>query len=66
LFFKLKKKNSFVVAEDGRKMSKSLGNAIEPSILVNRYGAEALRYFFMSQSSQKSDMKMSESALGKI
>ena len=31
----------------GEKMSKSAGNALEPSALVARYGAEAMRHFFM-------------------
>jgi methionyl-tRNA synthetase len=33
--------------KDGRKMSKSEGNTIDPQALVDRYGAEALRYYFL-------------------
>jgi methionyl-tRNA synthetase len=33
--------------KDGRKMSKSEGNAVDPQALVERYGSEALRYFFL-------------------
>jgi methionyl-tRNA synthetase len=33
--------------KDGRKMSKSEGNTIDPQVLVDRYGAEALRYYFL-------------------
>ncbi len=32
----------------GTKMSKSLGNVIDPEALVNKYGPEALRYYLMS------------------
>ena len=32
---------------DGKKMSKSLGNAISPEYLVNKYGVDALRYFLI-------------------
>jgi methionyl-tRNA synthetase len=33
--------------KDGRKMSKSEGNTVDPIALVDRYGSEALRYFFL-------------------
>jgi methionyl-tRNA synthetase len=32
----------------GTKMSKSLGNVIDPDVLVDKYGAEALRYYLMT------------------
>ena len=32
----------------GAKMSKSLGNVIDPDLLADKYGAEALRYYLMS------------------
>jgi isoleucyl-tRNA synthetase len=35
--------NGFVVAEDGRKMSKSLGNSIEPQDIIKESGAEIIR-----------------------
>ncbi|HYU04024.1 MAG TPA: isoleucine--tRNA ligase, partial [Jatrophihabitantaceae bacterium] len=35
--------HGFVVAEDGRKMSKSLGNSIEPQDIMKQHGAEILR-----------------------
>ncbi len=34
---------------DGNKMSKSRGNVIDPVILANRYGADALRYFLLRE-----------------
>ncbi len=37
--------NGFVTGEGGIKMSKSLGNVINPYDIVNEYGADALRYF---------------------
>jgi len=35
--------HGFLVAEDGRKMSKSLGNSIEPQDIIKQYGADILR-----------------------
>jgi methionyl-tRNA synthetase len=32
----------------GTKMSKSLGNVVDPDLLADKYGAEALRYYLMS------------------
>ncbi len=34
---------------DGQKMSKSLGNVVDPKILVNRYGLDSIRYFLMRE-----------------
>jgi methionyl-tRNA synthetase len=35
--------------KDGKKISKSEGNAIDPISLVDRYGAEPLRYYFLKE-----------------
>ncbi len=35
--------------KDGKKISKSEGNAIDPIALVERYGAESLRYYFLKE-----------------
>ncbi len=37
----------FILAEDGRKMSKRLGNVINPDDIVAQYGADALRLYEM-------------------
>lgn len=40
--------NGYILAEDGRKMSKSYGNTIDPSDIINQgYGADSLRLFEM-------------------
>ncbi len=40
--------NGLVLAEDGRKMSKSLRNYPDPMELVDRVGADAIRYYMLS------------------
>jgi len=35
------------VTVDGKKMSKSLGNAVSPTEIVDKYGADAFRYYFL-------------------
>jgi isoleucyl-tRNA synthetase len=37
-----------ILDEDGRKMSKSLGNAVEPWEVIDRFGADALRWYFFT------------------
>jgi methionyl-tRNA synthetase len=39
--------NGFIMGSDGRKMSKSLGNGVNPIDLLNHYGSEALRYYLL-------------------
>jgi len=36
-----------ILAEDGRKMSKSLGNVINPEVIIDEFGADALRIYEM-------------------
>lgn len=45
--------------EKGRKMSKSLGNVIDPVDIMDRYGTDALRFTLLTGSSPGSDMKLS-------
>jgi len=46
--------------EHGKKMSKSLGNAIDPLLAIEKYGADATRLSLVIGTSPGNDMKMSE------
>jgi methionyl-tRNA synthetase len=45
---------------NGQKMSKTLGNVIDPFELIKKYGAEALRYYFLAKFSPFLDSDFSE------
>lgn len=46
--------------KEGRKMSKSLGNGVDPIEVVDQYGADALRYFITTNSSPGQDLRYEE------
>jgi len=45
--------------EQGRKMSKSLGNGVDPMDVIAKYGADSLRYFLSTGSSPGQDLRFS-------
>ncbi|HEY0220854.1 MAG TPA: methionine--tRNA ligase [Candidatus Paceibacterota bacterium] len=47
--------NGFIMADGGTKMSKSLGNTVDPYELVNEYGTDAVRYFLLRELSNFED-----------
>ncbi len=48
----------------GRKMSKSLGNGIDPLIVIDEYGADALRFTLATGNSPGNDMRFSDEKVG--
>lgn len=42
---------------DGRKMSKSLGNGVDPMDVIEKYGADSLRYFLLTGSTPGQDLR---------
>ncbi|PJG47692.1 valine--tRNA ligase [Sphingobium sp. LB126] len=52
--------HGLVRAADGQKMSKSKGNVVDPLGLIDRFGADALRFFMAAMESQGRDVKMDE------
>ncbi len=47
--------NGFITGEGGVKMSKSLGNTVNPYDLIEEYGADAVRYFLLAELSNFED-----------
>ncbi len=45
--------------EQGRKMSKSKGNVVDPLVVIEDYGADALRFALLTGSTPGNDMKLS-------
>ncbi|CAD2077319.1 valine--tRNA ligase [Jeotgalicoccus meleagridis] len=46
--------------EQNRKMSKSLGNGVDPMDVIEKYGADALRYFLATGSTPGQDLRYSD------
>ena len=55
--------NGLVLAEDGEKMSKSKGNAVDPFGTIDTYGADLVRWYMMSNSPPWENIKFSERGL---
>jgi isoleucyl-tRNA synthetase len=55
-----------VLDASGRKMSKHLGNVIEPLGLLDRHGADAVRWFFAASGSPWAARRVSAAVLGEI
>jgi valyl-tRNA synthetase len=52
--------HALVRDEKGQKMSKSKGNVIDPLEIINKYGADALRFTLISMAAPGRDVKLSE------
>jgi len=57
--------HGFVVDAEGRKMSKSIGNVISPSEVIEKYGAEILR-LWVSASDYREDIRISDNILKQL
>ncbi|KIH98640.1 isoleucyl-tRNA synthase [Streptomonospora alba] len=55
-----------ILAEDGRKMSKHLGNVLEPMDVMERHGADALRWFMVASGSPWMPRRVGHEALEEI
>ncbi|RAY16516.1 isoleucine--tRNA ligase [Actinomadura craniellae] len=55
-----------ILAEDGRKMSKHLGNVLEPIPLMDRHGADALRWYMLASGLPWAARRVGHAALEEI
>jgi isoleucyl-tRNA synthetase len=53
----------FIVDEQGRKMSKSLGNVVDPLSVMERHGADALRWVLLTSGSPWSSRRLGDTVL---
>lgn len=52
--------HGFIVDKDGNKMSKSLGNVVDPNELLSKYPIEAIRFYFFFETGEGNDIKFNE------
>ncbi len=52
--------HGFLLGGDGRKMSKSLGNVLDPFAVIERYGTDALRFYLVREVTLGADGSVSE------
>lgn len=55
--------HGLVCDEQGRKMSKSKGNTVDPMEIIEKYGADALRFFMAAMETQGRDINVSEARI---
>ncbi|MCG8329935.1 MAG: isoleucine--tRNA ligase [Chitinophagales bacterium] len=58
--------NGLVQDKDGRKMSKRLGNAVEPFETIATYGADAARWYMMSNANPWDNLKFDLNGVGEV
>ncbi len=59
--------NGIVMAENGQKMSKRLKNYPEPNLLIEKYGADALRYYLLTSPVMKAEnLRFSERGVDEV
>jgi isoleucyl-tRNA synthetase len=55
-----------ILAEDGEKMSKSKGNFPDPTLLIEKYGVDALRFYLLANAMDAGNMNFSDKGVEEI
>jgi isoleucyl-tRNA synthetase len=55
-----------VLDANGEKMSKAKGNVVEPGAIINKYGADALRWYFLTATAPGNVRRFSEEAVAEV
>ena len=55
--------NGLVLDKNGNKMSKRLGNTVDPFSIINKYGADAARWYMMSNAQPWDNLKFDEGGI---
>ena len=58
--------HGFTLDEDGKKMSKSLGNVVEPDEVIEKYGADVLRFYLLWANKPWEDLKFNWEEVGNV
>lgn len=58
--------NGLVLDANGEKMSKTKGNSVDPTEVIQKFGADTVRWYMMSNSSPWENLKFSEEGLKEV
>lgn len=58
--------NGLVLDKDGKKMSKRLGNAVDPFKTIDAYGADATRWYMISNANPWDNLKFNEEGIQEV
>ena len=58
--------NGLVLDKNGNKMSKRLGNAVDPFGILNKYGADATRWYMISNAQPWDNLKFDDSGIMEV
>lgn len=58
--------NGLVLDKNGNKMSKRLGNAVDPFVTINKYGADATRWYMIANAAPWDNLKFDEEGIAEV
>jgi isoleucyl-tRNA synthetase len=58
--------NGLVLDKNGNKMSKRLGNGVDPFAIINQYGADAARWYMISNAAPWDNLKFNEEGIDEV